>query len=50
MRGLLLIPSYSKGNGKVHSALSPFSSYPSTTDPLISLTNLNVLLAGENLI
>lgn len=50
MRGLLLIPSYSKGNGKVHSALSPFSSYPSTTDPLISLTNLNVLLSGENLI
>ncbi len=54
MRGLLIIPSYSKVNdvakNKIHSALSPFTSYPATTDPLISLTNLNVLLAGENLI
>ena len=52
MRGLLIIPSYSidTTKNKFHSALSPFNSYPATTDPLISLTNLNVLLAGENLI
>ena len=50
MRGLLIIPSYSKENGKYNSSLSPFNSYPATTDPLISLTNLNVLLAGENVL
>lgn len=50
MRGLLIVPSYSKENGKYHSAMSPFTSYPATTDPLISLTNLNVLLAGENVL
>ncbi len=54
MKGLLIVPSYSLihsdevGKKKYHSTLTPFNSYPATTEPFISLTNLNVLLAGEN--
>jgi hypothetical protein len=60
LRGVLLVPFISSAvNGKIITAnvvthlpfsptYSPFTSEPSTTSPLMRISNLNIQLAGEN--
>ena len=60
LRGVLLVPFISSAvNGKISGAngithlpfsptYSPFTSEPSTTSPLMRISNLNIQLAGEN--
>lgn len=52
MKYLLLVPQFSKSsvvNENVYlSQQTPFSSFPGTGEPECSLTNLNVLVAGQN--
>jgi len=52
MKYLLLVPQFSKSSvvneNSYLSQQTPFSSFPGTGEPECSLTNLNVLVSGQN--